>query len=72
MLYSVIDTFNQTLGASYKTIEAAEDAIEELGEAAGEMSVVEVTTSLDDGADASGEGGQRWNYDSITEKLVKA
>ncbi len=71
MFYSVIDSLNQTLGTSHTSIEAAADTIEELGEAAGEMSILEVRTSLGDGEDISEVAGQIWVYDFIKESLVK-
>ncbi len=74
MNFALIDEFEQTLGDCHDDLLSAEKAVQQLGENAGEVVVVELSAPLPDMSDLNEHKdkltGKRWNYDFITEKFI--
>lgn len=75
MPFSLVDSFNRSLGVSVASLEEAEDKIEEMGEAAGEITIIETVKEMDDGVDMSSDDivktGKKWIYDFVLEKFIE-
>ena len=75
MPYSLVDSFNRSLGASHASLEEAEDCIKEMGEAAGEITIIETIDVIGDEVDmTSGDvkkSGKNWIYDFVHEKFIE-
>lgn len=73
--YMLIDSFDEALGSSAKSLEEARDRIEEMGEAAGEMRVIEVEKFVAENANLKDVSvkptGRSWSYDFLKEQLVE-
>lgn len=75
MPYSLVDSFNRSLGSSVASLEEAEDKIEQMGEAAGEISIIETVNKVEDEVDMSSKDiektGKKWIYDFVHEKFIE-
>jgi hypothetical protein len=75
MPFALVDEFRQTLGECHDDLASAELAVQQLGENAGEVILVETTQSLPDMTNLSEQEqlltGRRWSYDSINEKFIQ-
>jgi hypothetical protein len=74
MVFALFDEFEQVLGDTHKDLESAKHALLQLGEASGEVGIIELTQSVEDMSDLSdldaGAKLRRWRFDSLTEELV--
>jgi hypothetical protein len=74
MFYALFDEFDQTLGTSHSDMDSAEHALLQLGEASGEVGIVELNETVPDMTELAGLAsvatGRRWRFDSLKEQLV--
>ena len=73
MYYAIVDEFDQVLGACHPDLDTAEAAIRQFGEDAGGVTVVELTSPLEDmsriGDNPTRLTGRMWVYDFVHERF---